>query len=1194
MFTRLRTLLCIVITILALSAVHAQDVVTATVTYNGASEEGQAVKIGNDVHALEGVTYNVTVTINESLPDLEIVEVLATTDSRDYTIGTPVVAGNSATFGITTTTESAVQPSFEVHFTYNEIIMDEEGNEISRENKQESAKATMEETLHTYAKPEISNVPSQEIEYILSLGEDKKYSAPTVSGGNGGWQIRWNGTETEDNSYTISLADASKGSITETKLTVVNLAPDGKTEWFPATEYKLKLYVYNYPLVTLSSKPQNRGKENTYYKKVEGNWTFNETPGSGNWKYIWSYGGQDHTEHGKSTNPYSFEVSDKLEDTLKVTAICYANDGEENPKELYRRLFEYPVTIYPKASFNLESESSDVYEGANVIFTANCTGAYSEGWGEYVWYVDNIPQEETSNKLTLTNLKAEELKSKSYTVSFSATNKCNDDTWDTAGDAKQLTVYPVPQAAFTSSIKKKNVTGEFVTPQFSGKTDSLTFTTDGESVCDYTIRLIEGDKVNLSAKAVSDCNNGNSSANWKIDQEIPYVASLEGEQDSTIVTKELVVSHKIPENETREFKYIYRIKVYAKPELTGNYDRIVTYKGSGKDGRALIGGIKGGYDKGWSKTEYYINERQVDPDTLSADKDYTLKCKYHYEYDGVVRLNETSVRTFEVWPAPIIKLDTLRLQGLACGSPNQLLTVNEETRETTIECYVGNTLQFTFSHEGGYTGADDSWTCSIDGSSMPEMKDKSDSIQYSHFHQFENPSESTPQILNLRIRNEYTGPKDARTDYSSINREYPYTIKVNAWRKPNYNVVSKDSIGNVLVDSNPFPLAVYAGGYEDNKMHFDVRQVNGYQHGGWKEEWRVVSGRVDSESSVSGVPVEQAGEEYIYTPTCASNSYEDKTVVLYLENKIGENVGFRKYFYYPIRVYPKVGFSDDFWITDVNQNRSVVEGTYVREGNGLEVSVSPLLRGSRDYVYSWYGFTTETNSNIQNVTVRRLNSEVKKSVTETYTLQYYDEGIYQHSWDSRKYWDGKEIVKHFTIYAKPATPTGLMKKGSGASGTMIATTDGISDQDLINRDYYLVFGYVNANGTDVRKEPIHQDGIGQTRWSSQFTQAEVNNPSNKFYVFALWKYDNGVKITSGKRFVNGVDEQWDGSWDDTRAGGDDTTSILQIEDDTIPVTESETNAVGIYSVSGKPLTQYAKGLNIVRMKDGTVRKVYVK
>ena len=91
----------------------------------------------------------------------------------------------------------------------------------------------------------------------------------------------------------------------------------------------------------------------------------------------------------------------------------------------------------------------------------------------------------------------------------------------------------------------------------------------------------------------------------------------------------------------------------------------------------------------------------------------------------------------------------------------------------------------------------------------------------------------------------------------------------------------------------------------------------------------------------------------------------------------------------------------------------------------------------------------------------------------------------------------------------------------------------------------------------------------------------------------MWHYDDGVWVSSGLSFINSAQEDWDGSdyiggatySGTTRSGNttgiEDRKSILQ-------------DVKATYSLDGSVRSTMQRGLNIVRMADGTVHKIIKK
>lgn len=179
-----------------------------------------------------------------------------------------------------------------------------------------------------------------------------------------------------------------------------------------------------------------------------------------------------------------------------------------------------------------------------------------------------------------------------------------------------------------------------------------------------------------------------------------------------------------------------------------------------------------------------------------------------------------------------------------------------------------------------------------------------------------------------------------------------------------------------------------------------------------------------------------------------------------------------------------------------------------------------------------------------------------------------------------------------TVYRRPITPLQLIKKGNGRTGTLIATT-GLTDEQLKQNEYYLVFGYVDGNGYYHDYNSLRQADLGQTRWSTQIPAEILNASANKVYVYALWKYDDGIEVTSGLCYIDGSkDENWDGSTFDGSTRSVICNDISAIDGTYMPV-HSPANKQ-LFTVNGIMASHKINGLNLVRTSDGLVKKIIIK
>ena len=149
---------------------------------------------------------------------------------------------------------------------------------------------------------------------------------------------------------------------------------------------------------------------------------------------------------------------------------------------------------------------------------------------------------------------------------------------------------------------------------------------------------------------------------------------------------------------------------------------------------------------------------------------------------------------------------------------------------------------------------------------------------------------------------------------------------------------------------------------------------------------------------------------------------------------------------------------------------------------------------------------------------------------------------------------------------------------------MIIEYNDISDEALLaSGDYVIDFCYTDANG-DHKIATKPQTELGDIRWTTGYANA---SQMDNAFVYAHWlDAENGVLITSGKRTLNDVDENWDGSMYNltpeqisgiramTRVGEGDYTEIHTIQPD-----EMYESDVSVYNFNGTKVSSTTKGLN---------------
>ena len=140
----------------------------------------------------------------------------------------------------------------------------------------------------------------------------------------------------------------------------------------------------------------------------------------------------------------------------------------------------------------------------------------------------------------------------------------------------------------------------------------------------------------------------------------------------------------------------------------------------------------------------------------------------------------------------------------------------------------------------------------------------------------------------------------------------------------------------------------------------------------------------------------------------------------------------------------------------------------------------------------------------------------------------------------------------------------MLKKGNGTSCTFIVMYDNVPDSTLTSQNYINVYGYTDANGFD------HEISSTSLRYLSTYPSL-YNDNSNRFWVYAVWKYDDGSIVSSGLRYLDGeVNEDFDASGfmgGNSRSPGNDY-DVAGVEWITDSPDGSIQTAITVYNISG--------------------------
>lgn len=267
-------------------------------------------------------------------------------------------------------------------------------------------------------------------------------------------------------------------------------------------------------------------------------------------------------------------------------------------------------------------------------------------------------------------------------------------------------------------------------------------------------------------------------------------------------------------------------------------------------------------------------------------------------------------------------------------------------------------------------------------------------------------------------------------------------------------------------------------------------------------------------------------------------------------------------------VWPEPQLEETNWemaFTDTsNKNNNMAKTGSVREGNVIELADIPTLTGGYEdesYVFARLK-DSHTELGLNEKGQWTVNGLTFKNGVCKVVIEYVGQTDY-----SNKQPMGERVLASYpiTVYQKPSAPSSLALKGNGNSGTWYVEFD--------KKQADLVFGKDNS---DINIDAYDENG----KWIiSKATQGIAPDTWNSYYVYNKRGYDNNVVITSDKRHPDRL-EEWDGS----------TYGIVAPD-----VQEAPQQVVaGQFNINGMQTNGLVRGLNIIRMEDGTVKKVFKK
>lgn len=272
-----------------------------------------------------------------------------------------------------------------------------------------------------------------------------------------------------------------------------------------------------------------------------------------------------------------------------------------------------------------------------------------------------------------------------------------------------------------------------------------------------------------------------------------------------------------------------------------------------------------------------------------------------------------------------------------------------------------------------------------------------------------------------------------------------------------------------------------------------------------------------------------------------------------------------------ISIVPKPIVKNDKWMSSEifkdlnNPSNDLQKG--IREGNGLEL---PKPQNIMKINHDWDGYVWEYVWKYKGAEVE--NSIVPTNSTEDIeTIKIDCYARYKKGKDVM--WEGNVGTKELKVYKKPTTPNYFMQKGDGTSGTWIVSG---YPQDNGHKDKLYLGEYNSSTTTEVRA--IQSVNVNNSGNDIGWFILQGYKDKNDLCIYTVRDYGDNVIITSDILPINASSIPWDGSTYEVNSSHTRNTSGI----------------VGTYSIDGVKKNALARGLNIIRLEDGTVRKVFKK
>lgn len=903
--------------------------------------------------------------------------------------------------------------------------------------------------------------------FYYSTPSETTWSVNLSGGYNEGWSVEWdfNGEKYPGMTFPFPEYTNTTSSIQDLTVKVTIKNEVGSKVWYSDTK-EIPIKIYPKAELTIDGL-----KSVDKYKEAKGiSWGIKTNGGnSDGWSYHWAFDEQTSNEESFTMPDITNETEIILSKKVILTAKNTAPDGETVWEDIEEVI---TVNVYPQANAKIESVSQKVFDvtyntGVEDGLQINVlpTGGNTAGWS-YEWSCNGILEAISEDQqYKPKSHKNEGTKIEYIELACKAVNKSPNggEVWE-----------EIPLPPVTIEVRPR------LDVDIEGGTEHCLYINTEQLP---TLKAVtEGGEV--SGWKFSWKYNGEEVSTGS---ELSYHSRTNSTQEVQKDSLTLVVTYydeSRPATAILEKKFDVRVDIYPEANCGDASGPMKSECKYAMDDLTWIVSPEGGNSAGW-KYEWKLNGA-----LKSNTPSYTLKG--HSNDTGttekstvsLVVSNVSPVNSKEVWYSRTYEATVILYSRPHLTVPTILETFSDSLVKVDIN--VVSDPQSTWTYRWGLN----------DGRPTEEEENPTHSL-YAPNHK---EAKAKDYTISLHAENSIHSAFGDSTIVLESGIDKETTLRV-------YSVGHLSS-EKIHVDT----LNVY-GGLTEKDVLMTIMPIGGYPDG-WTYKW------YDNNQFLI------ENEEPSITQRYSNNSDVEYNHTFRVEatNRLGHYICPTLSASESFTIWPVCRFPEDMTIVDHNNEATDDETFCVREGNFYTLNVEGMTGGYRTHklAHQWTisdGTTRPDANRIQAVIESSTNKKQIVDCPVKVNVQHI--GPYDHVWDARSY------TKTIKIYKRPLTPSELKKKGSGASRTMIATMPILNDEQLEQCEYYLVFGYTDANNTPHDLSTIRQS-TGTTRYCT-FPEDVFNNSSNRFYVYALWVYADGSNVTSGKRYVNGVDEDWDGS-----------------------------------------------------------------